>query len=166
MAVDGGVHLSALTCIIADALPSPPPTVLPHTLVDGPFAGLPLHYKSAEANATHVAGTLIDTFLVTHPHLDHISGFVVNTASIPGSRLKKLAALPGTIQALKNHIFNIIWSNLSDENNGAGLLTYLRLVKGGSPALDDSQGRGYLEACDGLLVKTWSVSHGHCIEAP
>lgn len=43
-------------------------------------------------------------------------------------------------------------------------MTYLRLVEGGSPALGDGEGKGYSEICDGLLVKTWSVSHGHCIE--
>ncbi|KAM4057139.1 cAMP phosphodiesterases class-II domain-containing protein [Hirsutella rhossiliensis] len=165
VAVDAGVHLSAIARLIQDAFPSPPPTSLPFTLTEGPFAGLPLPYRTAAANAAHVTRTLVDTYLITHPHMDHISGFVVNTAGLPGTRPKKLAGLPSTIQAFKNHIFNnVIWPNLSDENNGAGLLTYLRLVDGGSPALGDGPGKGYLEVCDGLLVKTWSVSHGHCIE--
>lgn len=108
---------------------------------------------------------MVDSYLITHPHLDHISGFVINTAAPPGARPKKLAGLPGTIHAFKTHIFNnVIWPNLSDENNGAGLVTYLRLVEGGSPALGDGEGRGYSEVCDGLLVKIWGVSHGHCIE--
>lgn len=168
MAVDGGVHLSAITRLIEEALPeSPPPTPTPSSvptrqiLTTGPFAGLELPFTTAAANAAHVTRTLVDTYLITHPHLDHISAFVINTAGLPGTRPKKLAGLPGTIKALKEHIFNnVIWPNLSDENNGAGLLTYLRLVEGGSPAL----GEGYLEVCDGLLVKTWSVSHGHCME--
>ncbi|PHH91359.1 hypothetical protein CDD83_773 [Cordyceps sp. RAO-2017] len=165
VAVDAGVHLSTITRLVQEAFPSPPPTSLPFTLADGPFAGLPLPYGSATANAAYITRTLVDTYLVTHPHLDHISGFVINTAGLPGTRPKKLAGLPSTIQAFKSHIFNnVIWPNLSDENNGAGLLTYLRLVDGGSPALGDGQGKGYLEICDGLLVKTWSVSHGHCIE--
>ncbi|KAM0263024.1 hypothetical protein ACHAQJ_001402 [Trichoderma viride] len=168
VAVDGGVHLSAITRLIEEALPeSPPPTPTPSSvptrqiLTTGPFAGLELPFTTAAANAAHVTRTLVDTYLITHPHLDHISAFVINTAGLPGTRPKKLAGLPGTIKALKDHIFNnVIWPNLSDENNGAGLLTYLRLVEGGSPAL----GEGYMEVCDGLLVKTWSVSHGHCME--
>ncbi|KAJ6446694.1 cyclic-AMP phosphodiesterase, class-II [Purpureocillium lavendulum] len=165
VAVDAGVHLSAITRLLRDALASSPPAALPHTLTSGPFKGLSLPYASAESNAAHVTRTLVDTYLITHPHLDHIAGFVVNTAGLPGSRPKKVAGLPSTIHALKTHIFNnVIWPNLSDENNGAGLLTYLRLVEGGSPALGDGEGKGYLEVCDGLLVKTWSVSHGHCIE--
>ncbi|TQV94438.1 Cyclic-AMP phosphodiesterase, class-II [Cordyceps javanica] len=164
VAVDAGVHLSAITRLIDEATPSPTPSP-PFTLTSGPFAGLRLPHGTASANAAHVTRALVDTYLITHPHLDHISGFVINTAGLPGTRPKKLAALPSTIQAFKTHIFNnIIWPNLSDENNGAGLLTYLRLVEGGSPALGDGEGKGYLEVCDGLQVKTWSVSHGHCME--
>lgn len=145
-------------------MPSPSPSP-PFTLTSGPFAGLRLPHSTPAANAAHVTRTLVDTYLITHPHLDHISGFVINTAGLPGTRPKKLAALPSTINAFKTHIFNnVIWPNLSDENNGAGLLTYLRLVEGGSPALGDGEGKGYLEVCDGLQVKTWSVSHGHCME--
>ncbi|KAJ6779355.1 hypothetical protein PWT90_04020 [Aphanocladium album] len=164
VAVDAGVHLSAITRLIEEATPSPTPSP-PFTLTSGPFAGLRLPHSTASANAAHVTRSLVDTYLITHPHLDHISGFVINTAGLPGTRPKKLAALPSTIQAFKTHIFNnVIWPNLSDENNGAGLLTYLRLVEGGSPALGDGEGKGYLEVCDGLQVKTWSVSHGHCME--
>ncbi|KAF7552818.1 hypothetical protein G7046_g7288 [Stylonectria norvegica] len=164
VAVDAGVHLSSITRLIEASLPSPPPST-PHTLTTGPFAGLSLPHVSAAANAAHITRSLVDTYLITHPHLDHISGFVVNTAGLPGSKPKKLAGLPSTIHALKTHIFNnVIWPNLSDENNGAGLVTYLRLVEGGSPALGDGEGRGYSEVCDGLLVKIWAVSHGHCME--
>lgn len=52
---------------------------------------------------------------------------------------------------------NVIWPNLSDENNGAGLVTYMRLVEGGSLAIGDGPGRGYVEVCEGLSVKTWSM---------
>ena len=139
-------------------------TKRPVTLQNGPFKGLEIPHNKAKSNAAHITRTLIGTYLITHPHLDHISGFVVNTA-LPGSRPKVLAGLPSTIEAFKNHIFNnVIWPNLSDENNGAGLVTYKRLVDGGSPALGEGEDKGYMEICEGLSVKTWSVSHGHCIE--
>lgn len=137
----------------------------PVTLKEGPFKGLEIPNKSASANAGYIIRTLVDTYLITHPHMDHISGFVINTASLPGTRPKRLAGLPSTINAFKEHIFNnVIWPNLSDENNGAGLVTYMRLVDGGSPALGAGEGKGYMEICEGLSVKSWSVSHGHCIE--
>ena len=163
------MHLSAISRILEKTQPpdlgQTEELSLPHTLASGPFAGLEVPHASPSANAAHVHRTLIDTYLITHPHLDHISGFVINTAGLPGSRPKRLAGLPSTIAAFKTHIFNnVIWPNLSDENNGAGLVTYMRLVEGGSPAFGDGDDKGYLEVSDGLAVKTWGVSHGHCIE--
>lgn len=169
VAVDAGVHLSAITRILEQTLPEGLGTtdelLLPHTLQHGPFAGFEVQHASAGANAAEIHRNLIDTYLITHPHLDHIAGFVINTAGLPGTRPKRLAGLPGTISAFKTHIFNnVIWPNLSDENNGAGLVTYMRLNEGGSPALGEGDGKGYLELTDGLAIKVWGVSHGHCIE--
>ncbi|CAK7268337.1 3',5'-cyclic-nucleotide phosphodiesterase pde1 [Sporothrix epigloea] len=186
VALDAGVMMSSIARILERSLPanlgaatcSPnapsgesrgmpdvPQLSLPYTLTSGPFAGLEVPYASASANASFVQSALVETYLITHPHLDHIAGFVINTAGLPGTRPKRLAGLPSTISAFKTHIFNnIIWPNLSDENNGAGLVTFMRLVEGGSPALGDGDGRGYVEISDGLAVKIWGVSHGHCIE--
>ncbi|POS71103.1 hypothetical protein DHEL01_v210500 [Diaporthe helianthi] len=167
MAVDAGVHLGAITRILEDTQPpdlgETNELTLPYVLQSGPFAGMTVHSASAKTNAAKIHADLVDTYLITHPHLDHISAFVINTAGLSGPRRKKLAGLPGTIQALKTHIFNnIIWPNLSDEDHGAGLFTYLRLNEGGSPAMGNVD--GYLEFNEGLAVKVWSVSHGHNIE--
>lgn len=165
VAVDAGVHLGAMVRILESTQPQGlgSDVSLPHVLQNGPFAGLQVKSSSATTNAAHITQGLIDTYLITHPHLDHISAFVVNTAGI--SRPKRLAGLPSTISAFKTHIFNnVIWPNLSDENNGAGLVTYMRLVEGGSPAIGEGEEKGYMEVSDGLSVKIWSVSHGHCME--
>lgn len=166
LSLDAGVQLSAITRILHETQPPDLGELkLPHTLASGPFEGLEVPSASPEANAAHIHRNLIDTYLITHPHLDHIAGFVINTAGLPGSRPKRLAGLPSTIAAFKTHIFNnVIWPNLSDENNGAGLVTYMRLVEGGSPALGQGEGRGYMEVNDDLAVKVRGVSHGHCIE--
>ncbi|KAF1347384.1 hypothetical protein EJ07DRAFT_169721 [Lizonia empirigonia] len=107
----------------------------------------------ARANALHVVREHVSTYLITHPHLDHLSGFVVNTAAFHNtSRPKRLAALPFTVQAIKTHIFNnIIWPNLTDEDGGVGLVSFQRLAEGGNIAL----GQGKEE-----------VSHGHCMRGP
>lgn len=133
-------------------------------LTTGPFKNLVLPFENAKANAVHLLRHFISTYLITHPHLDHISGFAVNTAAFQHtSRPKKLAALPSTIDAIKAHIFNdVIWPNLSDEEGGAGLVSFQRLTEGGNLALGVGEGRGYVEVCDGLAVKAWPVSHGHC----
>ncbi len=167
IALDAGVHMSAIARILEETQPPGLGTeiALPHILKSGPFAGMEVSSASASANAAYMTRHLIDAYLITHPHLDHISGFVINTAGLPGTRPKRIAGLPSTISAFKTHIFNnIIWPNLSDENNGAGLVTYTRLVEGGSPAIGEGEGRGYLEVSDDLTVKIFSVSHGHCME--
>lgn len=184
LAVDAGIHLSAIIKILQEHLPraisrepsrggggsplsSSEPASPNRILSTGPFANLELPYESAKANGAHIIHNLISTYLITHPHLDHISGFVVNTASFQQtSRPKRLAALPSTIDAIKDHVFNdVIWPNLSDENGGVGLVSYMRLVEGGNNALGDGEGKGYIEVCDGLTVKCWSVSHGQCLRS-
>ncbi|KAI9721700.1 MAG: hypothetical protein M1812_002034 [Candelaria pacifica] len=136
------------------------------TLSTGPFAGLELPHETAKANAAFINREFVSTYLITHPHLDHISGFVVNTASFQHTaRPRRLAALPQTIDAFKQHVFNdVIWPNLTDEDGGVGLVTFMRLVEGGNVALGEGEGEGYLEVCDGLGVKGWSISHGHCMK--
>lgn len=133
-------------------------------LSSGPFASLALPHHSAKANGAYVIREMISTYLITHPHLDHISGFAVNTAALQQTlQPKRVAALPPTIDALKTHIFNdVIWPNLTDENGGVGLVTFLRLVDNGKRSLNEGVSSGYIEVCDGISVNCWSVSHGKC----
>ena len=134
-------------------------------MTTGPFKDLLLPFESAKANALYLLRHLISTYLITHAHLDHLAGFAVNTSAFQfTTRPKKMAALPSTINAVKAHIFNdCIWPNLSDEEGGAGLVSFQRLTEGGNLSLGDGEGRGYVEVCDGLAVKAWSISHGHCM---
>ncbi|KAI9055468.1 hypothetical protein LZ554_000422 [Drepanopeziza brunnea f. sp. 'monogermtubi'] len=173
LAVDAGVHMSAIKRILDthkqnrpfDSKDQTSSSIEPVVLTDGPFEGLEIPHISSKANAGYIHRELVQCLLLTHPHLDHCSGFIMNTASLPTARPKRIAGLPDTIEALKTHIFNnVIWPNLSDENNGAGLITYMRLVEGGSVALGEGDSRGYVEVCDGLCVKTLTLSHGHCFE--
>ena len=139
--------------------------IVPRALSTGPFADLEVPFESVKANAAYFMRDLISTYLITHPHLDHISGFAINTASFQHtSRPKRVAALPSTIDAIKTHIFNdVIWPNMSDEDGGIGFVSYMRLVEGGNIQFGDGESRGYIEVCDGLAVKCWSVSHGQCM---
>lgn len=160
LAVDAGVHLSSIQTLLQQYQPLPPER--PHVLQDGLLAGLELPYQSAGANTAHIARNLIGAHLITHPHIDHIAGGVVSTAS-PSSKPRRIAGLASTIEALKDHIFNdIIWPNLTDENGGVGLVTFMRLMSGGSSLLGDGVTKGYMEVVEGLGVKSWAVSHGIC----
>jgi cAMP phosphodiesterase len=175
--VDAGCHLAAITSILAQHFPMQAPVrpVLDETpeqeytpqetvLSAGPFAGLSFPAASARANAAWVVREHVSTYLITHPHLDHLSGFAMNTAAFHNTnRPKRLAALPFTVNAIKNHIFNdVIWPNLTDEDDGVGLVTFQRLAAGGNGALGDGESRGFIEVCNGLSVKGFKVSHGRC----
>ncbi|KAN0070759.1 cAMP phosphodiesterases class-II domain containing protein [Elaphomyces granulatus] len=130
----------------------------------GPFIGLNLPNMTAQANAAYIFREIIGAVLITHPHLDHLAGLAINTPLVEaGSGPKTVAALPSVISAIKNHMFNdVIWPNLSDEDGGAGLVTYQRLVEGGNPRFGLGDAKGYVRACEGLLTKCVSVSHGRC----
>ncbi|KAI7090788.1 hypothetical protein KC356_g1153 [Hortaea werneckii] len=145
-------------------LPKPEPTVLQR----GPFAGLKMPHESARANAMHILRSYISTYLITHPHLDHLSGFAINTAAFHAtSKPKTLAALPSTVDAVKQHIFNdVIWPNLTDEDGGVGFVTFQRLKEGGDVMVGEGEGRGYIDVVDGLGVRAFKVSHGVCTKSP
>ena len=105
----------------------------------------------------------VGAYCITHPHLDHVSGLVINTAGMsPKDPPKIIAGLPTTIDAIKQHIFNdVVWPNLSDENAGVGFVTYRRLI-------DSSIVGGkidYKDLIDGISVQAWPLSHGHCMKA-
>lgn len=79
----------------------------------------------------------------------------MNTASFSHADPKKIVAPPAVINSLAKHVFNdIIWPNLSDENNGVGLLTYHRLEP-------ESE---YVEVANGISAQVRLVSHGHCMK--
>lgn len=150
---------------------SPPPRdrtpAEPIYVHSGPFADVPLPHASARANAAHIVRNVVATYLITHPHLDHLSGFAINTAAFHAtSRPKRLAALPFTVDAIKKHIFNdIIWPNLTDEDGGVGFVSFQRLKEGGDVMVGEGAGRGYIEVCEGLGAKGFKISHGKCMRS-
>jgi len=107
----------------------------------------------------------VATYLISHPHLDHLAGFAINTAAFHAtSRPKTLAAMPFTVEAIKRHIFNdVIWPNLTDEDGGVGFVTFQRLKEGGDVMVGEGDGRGYIEVCEGLGAKGFKISHGKCM---
>ncbi|KAF1344337.1 hypothetical protein EJ07DRAFT_170099 [Lizonia empirigonia] len=157
LAVDAGSHLAAITRIleqhfplVSEPRPQSPPKIT--TLLDGVFAGLPFPNASARANALHVVREHVSTYLITHPHLRPFIWICGQHRSLPQHITSEtIAALPSQFRRSKTHIFNnIIWPNLTDEDGGVGL----------------GKGRGYIEVCDGLGVKGFKVSHGHCMRGP
>lgn len=168
IAVDAGAHLASIIHILEREMPPTseqiPPKGYSQLLEKGPFAGINFPCISAKANALYIFRDILHAFLITHPHLDHLSAMAINTPALEyGREAKAIVALPSTIEAIKNHIFNDwLWPNLSDEGYGVGFVTYRRLIEGGNPRLGSGDSRGYVNVCDGLATKCWSVSHGRC----
>ncbi len=166
--MDAGAHLASIIRILQQDMPRtseklPEPghkQVIDH----GPFADIKFPHISAKANALYVFRELLHSVLITHPHLDHMSGICMNTPALEyGREAKAIYGLPSTIDAIKNHIFNDwIWPNLSDEGHGVGFVTFRRLIEGGNPRLGLGEARGYINVCEGLATKCWAVSHGKC----
>jgi cAMP phosphodiesterase len=166
--VDAGAHLASMIRILQRDMPLRSETLpdkgYSRILERGPFAGVRFPHISAKANALYLFREILHAFLITHPHLDHLSGMAINTPALEyGREAKAIVALPSTIEAIKSHIFNDwLWPNLSDEGHGVGFVTYRRLIEGGNPRLGLGEARGYVNVCDGLATKCWSVSHGKC----
>jgi ribonuclease BN (tRNA processing enzyme) len=58
----------------------------------------------------------VDHVLLTHSHLDHIAALPLMVDAVAGQRSRPLQvhALPGTLEALRRHIFNnVIWPDFS-----------------------------------------------------
>jgi cAMP phosphodiesterase len=168
IAVDAGSHLASIIRILQKEMPRSSDTIpekgYRQVIENGPFAGIKFPHISAKANALYIFRELLHSILITHPHLDHISGIAINTPALEyGREAKHIYGLPATIDAIKNHIFNdSIWPNLSDEGHGVGFVTFRRLIEGGNPRLGSGEARGYINVCDGLATKCWGVSHGKC----
>ncbi|RMZ78363.1 hypothetical protein DV738_g3846, partial [Chaetothyriales sp. CBS 135597] len=168
IAVDAGAHLAAIIHLLNFDMPLAsevqPQSGYSKVLSKGPFTGIKFPHISAKANALYIFRELLHSVLITHPHLDHLSGIAINTPALEyGREPKAIVALPSVIEAIKDHIFNdSIWPNLSDEGNGVGFITYRRLIEGGNPRLGYGEARGYVKVCDGLATKCWSVTHGKC----
>jgi len=156
LAVDAGVHLSGIINILEDHKDSNTRSSQNGETSICPFSEANLPFKSTRANAGYILRELVSAFLITHSHLDHISGLAIATAALKNvKKSKRIAALPHTITALRKHIFNdFIWPNLSDEDGGVGLVSYLRLPEAAPE---------YVWVAEGLSVQGWSVSHGHCM---
>lgn len=99
----------------------------------------------------------INDYLITHPHLDHISGLVINSAGFDNKHMptKKIYGSQFTIEALKKHVFNgIIWPNLQCDANGR----FLKLVSFDNATKEhDDQ---IIPLSNYFQVKAFEVNHG------
>jgi 3',5'-cyclic-nucleotide phosphodiesterase len=77
----------------------------------------------------------IKAYLISHAHLDHLAGLVLNS---PEDTPKPILGLASTIEHLRDHVFNgQIWPNFGDEGPGVPLKKYhfVRLQPGDEQAI-------------------------------
>lgn len=75
-----------------------------------------------EEKAEYVLRNYIKGYFISHGHLDHLAGMIINS---PSDSKKNIYALPFTIDILKNRYFtNDAWSNFANEGDRPILGTY------------------------------------------
>ncbi len=104
---------------------------LERALAEGSLAHLPpgdgLYIRPLAILRQHVRAALI-----SHPHLDHVSGLVMAS---PGDVKRPLFGLGPTLDGLRDHLFNwVLWPNFTDEGEKPlGTYSLERLAAGGEP---------------------------------
>ncbi len=92
----------------------------------------------------------IKAFLITHAYLDHLSGLIMAS---PNDTDKPVISLDGTINDIKDHIFNWhAWPNFSDMGKSPALnqYKYLSLPPGKSEPVKDTR----------MHVTAFPLAHG------
>jgi len=105
------------------------------------------------ATADQVSRSFIKGFLISHAHLDHVSGMITNA---PEDTAKFIYAFPKCIDIIKNHYFNWeSWPNFGSEGvTPLKKYTYKSLSEGQEISIENTE----------MTVKTFSLSHGNPYE--
>lgn len=115
-------------------------------------------------NTWHVVNSLIASVCVTHPHLDHIAGLVINSGRFCVGKPKTVAGLNSTIDALTAHIFNgVTWPNLTNEGvEPVGMINLVRFKKAITEQNQQASTGRYAPQmlATNLAVLPFPVSHG------
>lgn len=102
----------------------------------GSFDNIKMPPDSPLCREGHILRHHIKAYLLSHAHLDHVAGLVINA---PDDGSKRILGLPSTIDSLRDHLFNWkIWPNFGDEGKGFCLkkYRYVRLAPGKEQAID------------------------------
>jgi cAMP phosphodiesterase len=78
--------------------------------------------KTFSGDAETVLKKNIKGYLISHPHLDHISGMIINSVD---DTVKQVYAMEHAIKVMKTHYFNWqSWPNLANDGNAPALNKY------------------------------------------
>jgi len=97
----------------------------------------------------------IKAYLISHAHLDHVSGLIINSTE---DVAKNIYGFPGCLDIIKNHYFNWqSWPNFGNEGSGFNLkkYTYKSLTEREEIKIDQTE----------LSVKAYKLSHSNPYES-
>lgn len=109
----------------------------------------------SETNPSFIQQKHINSYFISHAHLDHTAGLIMNS---PSDQPKNLYALPSVIDVFKKNYFTwSAWANFGSEGEMPILkkYTYKPLVAGQEIAIDGT----------GLFIKPFILSHVHPYES-
>ena len=92
----------------------------------------------------------IKGYFISHPHLDHVAGLIINS---PDDSAKNIYGLPACLNVLKDKYFSWqSWANFADDGEKPLLKKYHYVPM--------TAGRGMEIAETSLNVQAWPLSHG------
>lgn len=92
----------------------------------GSFSGITVPKESDLSFEGFILRDRIAAYLISHAHLDHLAGLILNA---PNDSRKPILGLEGTLQDIKNNLFNWrIWPNFGDDGNTPYLSKYFYMV--------------------------------------
>jgi 3',5'-cyclic-nucleotide phosphodiesterase len=110
-----------------------------------------IQQKNLTGNAGDVLKKDIKGYLISHPHLDHVAGLIINS---PDDTSKNIYALPFTINTIEEKYFSWkSWANFGDEGEKPVLKKYhyVDLTEGAETALANTK----------MFVRAFELSHGN-----
>lgn len=111
--------------------------------------------KAFSVPADVVLKQYIKAYLISHPHLDHLSGMVINSIE---DTTKRIYGTEHSIETLKKHYFNWqSWPNLANEGISPELrkYSYTMLGEGQEIQIDQTE----------MAVTAFKLSHGNAYES-
>ena len=88
----------------------------------GSFAEIEVPKDSVLSTEGWILRKHIKAYLISHAHLDHVSGLIINSAA---DSKKSILGIPKTIDYLRDHIFNWkVWPNFGSEGQGFHINQY------------------------------------------
>ncbi len=111
--------------------------------------GVAIGKGAFSVNAETVLKKYIKGYLISHPHLDHISGMIINSVD---DTVKQVYAMEHCVGVMKTHYFNWqSWPNLANDGNAPALnkYRYQLLTEGAEMPVKET----------GMSVQAFPLSH-------